>query len=816
MSDCHRFGQVEIRPAERRILVDGEPANIGARAFDLLLVLIDHRHRVVSKDELLTLVWPGLIVEENNLQVQVSTLRKLLGPKALATIPGRGYRFAVKLDGDAGDAPQLDPNKSNHNLPEPLNSFVGREREISELKDLLATTRLVTLTSMGGTGKTRLSLQVAAAVIDDYPAGVWFVELASLADERLVPQAVAAVLGVKEVAGRPVIEALEKYVKDRQLLLILDNCEHLVQASAELAKKLLRSGRGLQILASSRERLHVMGETTYPVPSLAIPEAQIAVGDTAGLDAFKRFEAVRLFIDRATASQPSFQITSKTAGAVADICRRLDGIPLAIELAAARVGAMAVEQIATRLGDRFELLSGGDKTSMPRQQTLRASIDWSVELLSVAERELLERLSVFAGGWTLEAAEAVGARDAADASAVLDILIALVEKSLVIMDADGERYRLLETVRQYAQARLIEAGGENETRTHHLDFYLSFTEKARPELAGAEQGMWLRRLDLERENLLAAHVWAGRMDEGAAPGLRLAWALRPYWITRGFLGLGQQMTVEALAHPKARERNIARCRCLFDAGQIGVLMGRYVDAQGYLEESIDIARAIGDERRVAVALQPLGMACLGQGDMSAAQAHLQEALALARELGDKREIAAALNVLAQMLRVAGKMDAAEPLYDEGLALARELQDRESIAIGLLNLAMVSIDGGAGDRASSMLIEALAIADEIGSKRMGQCVLEVGAGLAVWREDWACAARFYGSAEAQAVETGLHRDPADEAFLAPRIAHAREAFSAAMFASSEAAGRALTYREAMDGARAWLANFSRQPVPPASR
>ena len=672
MSDCHRFGQVEIRPAERRILVDGEPANIGARAFDLLLVLIDHRDRVVSKDELLTLVWPGLIVEENNLQVQVSTLRKLLGPKALATIPGRGYRFAVKLDGDVADAPSS-PTTTNHNLPAQLNSFVGREREISELKDLLATTRLVTLTSMGGTGKTRLSLQVAAAVIDDYPAGVWFVELAPLTDERLVPQAVAAVLGVKEEAGRPVIEALEKYVKDRQLLLILDNCEHLVQASAELAKKLLRAGRGLQILASSRERLHVMGETTYPVSSLAIPEAPIAVGDTAGLDAFKRFEAVRLFIDRASASQPSFQITAKTAGAVADICRRLDGIPLAIELAAARVGAMAVEQIATRLGDRFELLSGGDKTGMPRQQTLRASIDWSVELLSEAERELLRKLSVFAGGWTLEAAEAVGARDGGDASAVLDILIALVEKSLVIMDADGERYRLLETVRQYAQERLVGAGVENETRARHLDFYLTLTEKARPELAGAEQGMWLLRLDLERENLLAAHAWARRAGDGAALGLRLVWALKPYWITRGLLGLGQQMTVEALACEGADARNIARCRGLCDAGWIGVLMGRYAEARGYIEESLAIARESGDERRIAMTLQPLGLACLGQDDLPAARSHLREALALARELGNKREIAAALNVLAQMLRVAGEMDAAEPLYNEeiGRASCRE-------------------------------------------------------------------------------------------------------------------------------------------------
>ncbi len=411
MAQSYRFGQVEVRPAERRLLVDGQSAVVGARAFDLLITLIEQRDRVVSKDELLALVWPGLVVEENNLQVQVSTLRKLLGPHALATIAGRGYRFAIKLDDDINAINDTGTIKTpKHNLPAQLNSFVGREREIGELKELLATTRLVTLTSMGGTGKTRLSLQVAAEILGDYPDGVWLVELDSLTDARLVPEAVASVLGVKEEAGRPVLEALEKYVRDRRLLLILDNCEHLVEACAALAKKLLRSGRAVQVLASSRERLHVMGETAYPVPSLAVPDPLSLIGNATDdstsvanhLNAFKQNEAVRLFIDRATAAQPAFQVTLKSAAAVADICRHLDGIPLAIELAAARVYAMSVEQIAARLGDRFNLLTGGDKTSMPRQHTLRASIDWSFDLLSAPERALLLQLSVFAGGWTLQ------------------------------------------------------------------------------------------------------------------------------------------------------------------------------------------------------------------------------------------------------------------------------------------------------------------------------------------------------------------------------------------------------------------------------
>ena len=815
MPHCYRFGQVEIRPDERRILIDGVPANVGARALDLLLVLIEQRERMVSKDELLQLVWPGLVVEENNLQVQVSTLRKLLGPQAIATVAGRGYRFAITLDGDTGSAPAA--AKPRHNLPAQLTSFVGRTHEIFELKELLATTRLVTLTGMGGTGKTRLSLQVAADLLGDYADGVWLVELASLTDARLVPEAVASVLGVKEAAGRPVLEALEKYVADRQLLLILDNCEHLVEACAVLAKALLHAGRGLQILASSRERLHVIGETAYQVPTLTLPETATAAGlatvlavarptfEATYLEEFKCNEAARLFIDRAIAAQPGFQLSLRTAVAVADICRRLDGIPLAIELAAARVYALSVEQIAARLDERFSLLTGGDKTDMPRQQTLRASIDWSFDLLTPSERALLQKLSVFAAGFTLDAAEAVGAGSGIEESAVLDLLIRLVEKSLLIMEADGERYRLLETVRQYAEEQLRESAEENNARTRHLGCYLDLALKTRPELAGPEQGLWLARLDLERENFLSAHAWAGRMERGASLGLRLAWALKPYWITRGFLGLGQQMTAEALARNGAEERNLARCGGLFDVGQIGVLMGRYPEARGYLEESLAIAREIGDQRRIAMALQPLGIACLGQGDVAPARAHLQEALAMAYALGNQREIAAALNGLAQLYRTVGELDVAEPLYEKGLALARELQDRESIAIGLLNLAMLLIDRGSGNDATPMLLEALSIADEIGSKRTGQSALEVAAGLAALREEWEWVARFYGAAESQALQTGLHRDPADEAFLVPRIARARAALAATTFTTAERTGRTLAYEDAMAESRTWLEN-----------
>ena len=686
-----------------------------------------------------------------------------------------------------------------NNLPKQLTSFIGRERELAEIRRTLGNTRLLTLTGPGGIGKTRLSLQVGAEVMDDYPDGVWFVELAAVADSRLVPQAVASVLGVKEEAGRPLAEALVAHVKDRRLLLILDNCEHLVLASAELAAKLLRSASHLKILTSSRENLHMAGESVYAVPGLSVP----GMDHGASLAARPQYEAMRLFVDRAVAAHPAFRMTDQNGTAIADICRRLDGIPLAIELAAARVRTLPAEEIATRLTDRFRLLVRGDRTAVPRQQTLQALIDWSYDLLTPPECALLRRLSVFAGGWTLEAAEAVTAGGEIAERDVLDLLGRLVEKSLVAADPEAGRYRLLETVRQYALDRLGRAGEEPRTRSRHLAFYLALAETARPQLVGSQQGAWLARLDRERENLLSAHAWCDDAPIGAESGLKLSSSMRRYWMIRGLLGLGHRVTVEALGRPGAQQRSPARGGALFDAGQLGVWMGRYAEAQTYLEESLAIARELGNRQMVARVLQPLGLASLGQGNLPAARAYSEEALALARELGNQRELAAALNALAQLHRAEGELDKAEPLYRNVLALARELGDRESIAIALLNLAMVSIARGFGDPIRAMMREVSSIVDEIGSEPLAQSVLEVCAGLAAFGAEWERAALFYGAVEAQSDRTGLHRDPADQAFLAPLIARANQALGPAAFAAAESAGRVLPYQKATLEARAWL-------------
>jgi predicted ATPase/class 3 adenylate cyclase len=501
------------------------------------------------------------------------------------------------------DFPAVRSLEAPNNLPVQLTSFIGRERELEESRDLLRRTRLLTLTGPGGIGKTRLALELAAVALDDFEDGAWSVELAAISDPELVAQAVASVLGVKEQAGAAMSETLAALVADRRMLLLLDNCEHLIEACATLASRLLRASDDLKIMVTSREPLRVSGERVFPVPALALPVPG------APMDGAK-CAAVTLFVDRAAAHEPAFALTPRNAGAIADVCRRLDGIPLAIELAAARVRSLPVEQIAARLNDRFRLLVHGDRTALPRQQTLQALIDWSYELLSSAERALLRRLSVFAGGWSLEAAEEVGAGPELARDDVLEVLGRLVEKSLVVASAETSRYTLLETVRQYAQSRLDAADEARTTRGRHVTHYLHLAQAARAELIGPTQATALARLDVERENLLAAHGYCDDVESGAEHGLMLVSALRRYWIFGGLLGMGHRLTLEALARPGAQGRTEAREQALFDAGQIDSWMGRYAEARRYLDESLSIARERGDEDMVARILQPIGLSCM--------------------------------------------------------------------------------------------------------------------------------------------------------------------------------------------------------------
>jgi len=605
---------------------------------------------------------------------------------------------------------------------------------------------------------------------------------------------------VREEPGRSILDALLQHVRDRSLLLVLDNCEHVIDACAALVHQLLQASAGLRILASSRERFNIAGETVHAVPPLAVPTLD---GKQPSADAAGASEAVRLFVERARGTQPAFALNDRNTPAVVEICRRLDGIPLALELAAARLRALPVEEIAARVNDRFRLLASGDRTAMPRQKTLRALIDWSHDLLPEPERALLRRLAVFAGGFTLDAAEAVAAGGAIAAGDVLELLTGLVDKSLVTLDAEVGRYAMLETVRQYAMEKLDASGEGDAVRDKHLDHYLAMVEKAAAGFAGPERAKWLDQLDRARENILAAHAWSLRVPDGGERSYRLVFSTRYYWFQRGLLELGHRVSLDTIVHAPSSSANIARSRALWVVGQICAHMGRYREAQAHLEESLSIARSAGDRHVVAGVLHVLALAMVGQGDAAAARRLCEETLDIARDMGDERRMVMASNALAQLHRLDGQLDRAEDLYLEAAALSRKSGDRVTEAIVMLNLAMVAVGKGDDARATDLLCQVLAITGETGARQALQSAFEVAAGLAASRGDWERAARLFGTAERHMQVTEYRRDPADEAFLSSWIERTRAALGDARFEAVETAGRSVDFAAEADGIKNWL-------------
>jgi non-specific serine/threonine protein kinase len=794
----YRFGRFELNPTTRQVVADGKPVMLGAKAFDVLCALIERRERLVTKDELLELVWPNLVVEENNLQVQVSALRKTLGTGAIATIPGRGYRFALELS-PAGEPPSA-PGARRHKLPHPLTSFIGHEDDLTEYVELLGQVRLLTLTGIGGCGKTRLAIKLAERVLPSFPDGVWFVDLAPLSDAERVPLTVITTLGIRKHADQAHIDTLCEYLARRQTLLVLDNCEHLTAACAELAQRLLGAAPGVRVLATSREGLNVPGERTVTVRSLALP----AIGSERDLPGLESCETVRLFVERARLAVSKFSLDAKTAPAVAEICRRLDGIPLAIELAAARVKVLSVEEIRARLDDRFRLLTGGRTTALARQQTLLAAIEWSYDHLAPDEQQLLRLLSVFAGGWTLAGAMRV-IGDQADEYEVLDLVTRLLDRSLVTIErTEGgtTRYAMLETVRQYALERLNQSGEGDAACTRHLEFYVALAEEAEPKLSGGKQGEWLVRLKAELDNLLQALAWCDHADDGRELGLRLAYALLGFWYHLGLIELGHQVTLAALGRAGAGARNRVRARALVGAGSLSRSVDRCDEANEHAVEALSIAREIGDDKLAVESLLILGYLLNDRGS-AAALGHLEEALTLARDLGDKVLVAKALNGLGEVHRTAGNMEAAQPLYEESLALAREQENIAVVTAVCDNLARVFISRSEPERARDLVLEAITISEAAGSKWTALCAFDVTAGLGAVKTDWAFAARMRGAAEARIKDTRYKRDRPDETFLAPWTARMREALGDTAYLAAFESGYALSQEQAAAEALAWL-------------
>ena len=601
-----------------------------------------------------------------------------------------------------------------NNLPRQLTSFIGREKEIAEVKRLLSTAYLITLTGSGGAGKTRLALQVAADVVEGYPDGVWLAEFAPVADPGLVPKTVASVLNVPEQPGRGMAETLADALRPKAVLLVLDNCEHLLAACANLAALLLRKCPALRILATSQEGLGVPGETLWRTPSLSVPDA----GSLPPPEDLAPYEAVRLFVERAMAIIPEFAIAHENASAVAQICQRLDGIPLAIELAAARVKVLSVEQIAARLDDRFRLLTGGSRIVLPRHQTLRAAIDWSHDMLSEPERILLRRLSVFAGVCTLDAIEQVCAGAGLASPDILDLLTRLVDKSLVIVDGQAKenRYRLLESVRQYGRDRLHDAGETADVRIQHRDWYVLLAERGEAKLEGRERDMWLDRLERESDNLRAALDWSLAHQDADAL-MRLAKGLNRFWEIRGYWSEGLHWLDAALALD-AGAPSPARARALDAAGALARLLGDTQRAVARLEESVTVYRALGNEKGMANALLLLGIAAYRQSNYDRAVTLLDQSTALSRSSGDKATMAFSTYLLGILARVRGDYGRAETLCQESLTLNQALGLKWRAGLALDGLGLVALCRRNYEHAKSLFQQALTLHEQEGY-RYGQ-------------------------------------------------------------------------------------------------
>ena len=782
------------------------------------------------------------------------------GDMAAVTQVYRDLRLLLHRDHNAEPAPETDalyrslharetrpvvfppasspPAGPPRRLPVPLSGLIGREQELEEVGGWLGKCRLVTLVGMGGVGKTRLAIAAAERALGQFPEGVWFVDLAPLSDPTLLTQHLLRLLEIQEVPFRTPEETLEQALSSRTLLLVLDNCEHLLESIASLTHRLLSACPDLRILATSREALGLTGEHLYPVPSLSLPPVGQADVEKAA-SSLLEYAAVQLFVERARQSSPAFRLTRDNAGLVMQICQRLDGIPLAIEMAAARLKALSVAQIAVRLEDRFQLLTGGSRAALPRQHTLQATIDWSHDLLTEEERILFRRLSVFAGSWSLEAAEAVCGGMGITEGQILDVLTHLVEKSLVVFEEPVEgtaRYRLLESLRQYGAERLAEAGEKEALHDRHRDFFLQWAEEGRRHQKSTEQTRWLSALEEDHDNLRAALTYCLDDPEGGEKGLRFGASLVWFWNVHGHQSEGRERLKALLSHPGAQARNTARADTLHGAGAMAWFQADYASARSLYDESLGIWRELGDRQGIAHTLgylanvahyqgdhasarslydESLGirrelgdrydvaytLGCLAaeacrQGDQASQRALLEESLAIFRELGDRYSIAHTLGNLGMAVQEEGDHALARALYDESLAMHRELGHRAGIAGVLKNIGNAASSQGDYATARSLYDESLRILRELGDRYNIAYLLESFASLALNEARVERATQLWGAASALREAIGSPLSPDAHETQTSELASARKALGEAAFTTAWEKGRAMSLEQSI--------------------
>ncbi|MGB3714817.1 MAG: LuxR C-terminal-related transcriptional regulator [Candidatus Promineifilaceae bacterium] len=744
------------------------------------------------------------------------------------------------------------------NLPVQLTSFIGRDREMADVARLLPGAHLVTLTGAGGSGKTRLALEIARSVSSDFSDGVWLVDLVPLHEHTLVPQLVSSTIGLRPAADQPLMEVLLAFVRPRQLLLILDNCEHLSEACSRLAQELLSQAPDLRILATSREPLATAGETIYPVSGLAWPSVYAELENNPR--ELMHYAAVHLFVERASAVSSNFDLTSENAWSTVEICRRLDGLPLALELASARVNVLTVQEIAARLDNRLALLISAQHRGVePRHHTLRAAIDWSYALLPVDEQILLRRLAVFEAGCTLEAVEAICTGEGIAAEHILDRISSLVSKSLVVADTIGRaqaRYRLLESIREYALEKLEEAGEMARLRDRHLELFLVKAEEAAPKLNDAYQQLWLNWLEGEHGNLRAALTWS--LESGRTEvGLRIATALVRFWEIRGYVQEGLIWFERLLPQADESISVVVHANALAYASFLAMFLGDAPTTMAYGREAVALAEAAGDEGSdvLIIALaglasgarvagdyhaaftleeraiqllrespgQPffLGMALLAHGgvavelgDYDTARASLHESLAIAREAGDSFRVAHALNSLGDLARCEQRYEDAQTSYENSEALLRELGAQHDLASVLHNLGHTCLHLGDVERGQALFNESMAAQQAMQNvSGMAECLIGFAA-IALLRGSPAVGARLLGAS----VAISGQRTAAASVWQVTRteyehnLALARARLTDAEFLSEQAVGSAMSVEQAV----AYAQNFSPKPeIAPAS-
>ena len=690
----------------------------------------------------------------------------------------------------------------NSNIPVPLTSFVGRERELKEIANLLASSRLLTLTGSGGVGKTRLAVQTANNSFKKFKDGVFWVGLVGLSDENLIPQEIAQALNVREIPNEPVIETLKSFLKPKDVFLVIDNCEHLIKACAQYIEQLLAACPKLKILATSIEALGLFNETTWQVPSLPLPE----IKGTLSPKELHAFASIELFDERAGNAKIGFAMDERNASSIVQICRRLDGIPLAIELAAARIKVLSVDEIASRLDDRFSLLTSGSRTAIPRHQTLRATIDWSYDLLTEPERLLFRRLSVFVGGFTLEGAEAVCSSGALKRIDILDPLGRLVDKSLVIVDQTDTtgktRFRLLETIRQYALEKLIELGEAPAIRDRHLEYYLDLAEKFEPNLFTNEAAAWFTRLEFEIDNIRTAMDWATNSGK-ADLALRIAGALVYFWFSHGLLASDWHDRVQqALARPEGRELTIARAKALNGIGFMYWADVSPVDRRPELEEALSIGRKLVDPWNTATALRNLGLLESINGNYQEARALLEQSVEIWRAMGPEGRMGAAWTMifLGDVALNYYEAEWARSLYEETVSILREPGDINFLAYSIRRLAHLSWREGDYQNATLLCKQSLDLNQEVGDPRGIMSCVAGFAAIAMAQGKVERGAKLMAAIEAQLSAMGIRLLHIDRMEYERNLALLRANLDEKILSRFWAKGKEMSLEEAITFAR----------------